>query len=319
MNGLELSQKYYEAYGREMIERIDPDLFMRVSIGLCGEGSQCFGFDDRISQDHDFAPGFCVWLSDEDFSRYGSALQAAYDALPDRFCGFSRENIIAGGRLGVMTGGSFYRRFTGDAEGPRSNMDWLMTPEAHLASATNGRLFHNQNTAFSMTREKLLAFYPEDVRRKKIAARAAVMAQAGQYNLLRLIKREDKVAAGLAFARFAEAAVSMVHLLNRRYTPFYKWGFSSMRTLPKLGGAVAPPLSALVEIPALIGERPAAAVHEEAFQLTEEICAAVAEELRAQALSQTRDNFLHSHAGEIMEGIGDPQLRAMHPMTDCHN
>ena len=130
MKGLELSQKYYEAYGREMIERADPALFMRVSVGLCGEGSQCFGFDDQISQDHDFAPGFCVWLSDEDFSRYGRALQNAYDSLPHRFCGFSRENIIAGERLGVMTGGSFYRRFTGNAEGPQSNMDWLMTPES---------------------------------------------------------------------------------------------------------------------------------------------------------------------------------------------
>ena len=85
MKGLELSQKYYEAYGREMIERADPALFMRVSVGLCGEGSQCFGFDDQISQDHDFAPGFCVWLSDEDFSRYGRALQNAYDSLPHRF------------------------------------------------------------------------------------------------------------------------------------------------------------------------------------------------------------------------------------------
>lgn len=319
MKGLELSQKYYEAYGREMIERIDPALFMRVSVGLCGEGSQCFGFDDQISQDHDFAPGFCVWLSDEDFSRYGRALQNAYDNLPHHFCGFSRENIIAGERLGVMTSGSFYRRFTGAAEGPQSNMDWLMTPEAHLASAVNGRLFHNRNPAFSQTREKLLAFYPEDVRRKKIAARAAIMAQAGQYNLLRLIKREDKVAAGLALARFAEASISMAHLLNRRYTPFYKWGFYNMRTLPKLGEGMAPQLAALVRIPALIGEQPAGSIHEEAFQLTEEICAAATEELRAQALSQTEDNFLQRHAGEIMAGIEDPQLRAMHPMTDCHN
>ena len=319
MKGLELSQRYYEAYGREMIERIDPALFARVSVGLCGEGSQCFGFDDQISQDHDFAPGFCVWLSEEDFSRYGRALREAYDGLPDDFCGFSRKNVIAGERLGVMTSGGFYKRFTGNPEGPQSNMDWLMTPEAHLACAVNGRLFHDQNPAFSRTRERLLVFYPEDVRRKKIAARAAIMAQAGQYNLLRLIKREDKVAASLALARFTEASVSMVHLLNRRYTPFYKWGFYSMRTLPKLGGAVAPLLSALVQIPALIGEKSAGALHEEAFQLTEEICIHTAGELRAQALSRTRDSFLQSHAGEIMEGIEDPQLRAMHPMTDSHN
>lgn len=319
MKGLELSQRYYEAYGREMIERIDPALFARVSVGLCGEGSQCFGFDDQISQDHDFAPGFCVWLSEEDFSCYGRALRDAYDGLPNDFCGFSRKNVIAGERLGVMTSGGFYKRFTGNPEGPQSNLDWLMTPEAHLASATNGQLFHDQNPAFSRTRERLLAFYPEDVRRKKLAARAAIMAQAGQYNLLRLIKREDKVAASLALARFTEASISMAHLLNRRYTPFYKWGFYSMRTLPKLGGEIGPLLSALVQIPALIGERTAGALHEEAFQLTEEICIYAAEELRAQALSQTRNSFLQSHAGEIMEGIRDPQLRAMHPMTDCRN
>ena len=152
MKGLELSQRYYEAYGREMIERIDPALLARVSVGLCGEGSQCFGFDDQISQDHDFAPGFCVWLSEEDFSRYGRALRDAYDGLPDDFCGFSRKNVIAGERLGVMTSGSFYKRFTGSPEGPQSNMDWLMTPEAHLACAANGRLFHDQNPAFSRTR-----------------------------------------------------------------------------------------------------------------------------------------------------------------------
>ena len=267
MKGLELSQRYYEAYGREMIERIDPALLARVSVGLCGEGSQCFGFDDQISQDHDFAPGFCVWLSEEDFSRYGRALREAYDGLPDDFCGFSRKNVIAGERLGVMTSGGFYKRFTGNPEGPRSNLDWLMTPEAHLASATNGQLFHDQNPAFSRTRERLLAFYPEDVRRKKLAARAAIMAQAGQYNLLRLIKREDKVAASLALARFTEASISMAHLLNRRYTPFYKWGFYSMRTLPKLGGAVAPLLSALVQIPALIGEKSAGAQRKYVFIL----------------------------------------------------
>ena len=319
MKGLELSQRYYEAYGREMIERIDLALLARVSVGLCGEGSQCFGFDDQISQDHDFAPGFCVWLSEEDFSRYGRALREAYDGLPDDFCGFSRKNVIAGERLGVMTSGGFYKRFTGNPEGPQSNMDWLMTPEAHLACAVNGRLFHDQNPAFSRTRERLLVFYPEDVRRKKIAARAAIMAQAGQYNLLRLIKREDKVAANLALARFTEAAISMVHLLNKRYTPFYKWGFYSMKTLPKLGETVAPLLASLVEVPALAGKEPAGRLHDTAFHLTEEICAITAKELRAQGLSQVQDNFLQSHLADIMAGIKDPQLQRMHPMADCPN
>lgn len=319
MNGLELSRKYYETYGKEMIESVEPSLFERISAGLCGEGSQCMGFDDTISQDHDFAPGFCIWLTEEDFARYGQALREAYEKLPHSFCGFSRENIIADDRLGVITNSSFYQRFTGSPTGPENNLDWLMTPEAQLAVATNGQLFHNKNRDFSMTRGSLLAFYPEDVRRKKIAARAAIMSQAGQYNLLRLIKRQDKVAVTLALARFTEATISMVHLLNKRYTPFYKWAFFSMKTLPRLADTVAPLLTALADIPALLKKEPTAKLHDTAFKLTEEICAAVAAELRAQGLSQEEDNFLQSHLASLMAGIKDPQLAAMHPMADCPN
>ena len=67
-------------------------------------------------------------------------------------------------------------------------MHWEPSPQspAEIRSKRGG------SRDFSMTRESLLAFYPEDVRRKKIAARAAIMSQAGQYNLLRLIKRQDK-------------------------------------------------------------------------------------------------------------------------------
>ena len=38
MNGMELSEKYYETYGRNMIERCCGADSKNIAVGLCGEG-----------------------------------------------------------------------------------------------------------------------------------------------------------------------------------------------------------------------------------------------------------------------------------------
>lgn len=325
MRGLALARSYYDAYINQLLETV-PEARGRIAAGLVGEGSQCFGFDDELSQDHDFAPGFCIWLSDEDFDRFGAKLQAAYDRLPSDFMGFSRANIIAGDRLGVMPISGFYRRFTGFVPGQaRTPLDWLFTPEPQLAAATNGEIFCDDTGEFTAIRQQLLEFYPEDVRRKKIAARAAVMAQAGQYNLLRLIRRHDRVAVMQALGRFTEAALSMIYLLNCRYMPFYKWAFHGLRIDVngelelKLARELCPLLERLAEVPGLMGSKDFDGAYDLAFDLTETICTAVAAELNAQGLSRSTSPFLQDHLGEIMAGIQDPKLRALPPMLDCQN
>ena len=62
MKGLEIAYKFYEEYGREMIHTMFPQYENKIAAGLVGEGSECFGFDDYISRDHDFDPGFCLWI-----------------------------------------------------------------------------------------------------------------------------------------------------------------------------------------------------------------------------------------------------------------
>ena len=62
MKGLELARKYYEEYGIPMLENEFPETRKYLAVGLVGSGSECLGYDDKISQDHDFEPGFCIFL-----------------------------------------------------------------------------------------------------------------------------------------------------------------------------------------------------------------------------------------------------------------
>ena len=54
MKGLELSREYYEKFGKPMLTENFPELLDKIAVGLCGSGSECFGFDDELSRDHDF-------------------------------------------------------------------------------------------------------------------------------------------------------------------------------------------------------------------------------------------------------------------------
>ena len=307
MTGLALARSYYEAVGRPALEKSVPELLARMAVGLAGEGSECFGFDDEWSRDHDWGPSFCIWLSRDDYQNYGARVQAVYDSLPGEIEGFAarQDGPLSRGRVGCLCAPDWYKRYTGMPEGPQTLAQWRRVPEAFLATATNGEIFNDPSGRFSAVRNRLLLFYPEDVRIKKIVARAAVMAQAGQYNYARSIKRGETVAAQLSLAEFTRAALSMVYLLNRRYAPFYKWLHRGLRGLPRLPRAYA-------QFQLLSTAKPGA----ETEALIEGICLNTAAELRRQGLSGCTDTFLQAHCPEMMERIGDPALRQTHIMEE---
>ena len=114
MTGLELSRAFYEEYGRPMLEEKFPEYKGRIAAGLVGHGSECFGFDDEISRDHDFEPGFCLWIADEDERLFGFRLFRAYAALPAEFHGYrlQKRSVMGGGSKGVHTISAFYSAYT---------------------------------------------------------------------------------------------------------------------------------------------------------------------------------------------------------------
>ena len=80
-NNMERCRAFYEKYGKPMIKEYFGEYETRIAVGVVGEGSDCFGYDDKISMDHDYGVGFCMWLADEDYESIGEELAKRYDEL----------------------------------------------------------------------------------------------------------------------------------------------------------------------------------------------------------------------------------------------
>lgn len=306
MKGLALSELYFETYGRPLLEGKYARYRNRIAAGLVGHGSECLGFDDEFSRDHDFGPGFCLWLTAEDYDVIGVELQRDYNNMPKEFLGFAgRKSTPQGtGRVGVFETGAFYRSLTGYEAPPGKLVQWLHLPEEVLASAVNGKVFMDSDGIFSRIREGF-SHYPNDVRLKKLAGRLGTMAQAGQYNFGRAGRRGDMGAMYFSMAEFCKAAVSAVYLLNDRYAPFYKWQLAGLDQLTLLKD-VRPMLEHLmgVPVPGIAG-----AAAEELEQRIEEICVLIMEELNRQGLSSSWEPFLEVQKQEVELRISDKQIR----------
>ena len=237
MKGIELSEKFYLEFGAPMLHQNFSEIENLIAVGLAGSGSECFGYDDEISRDHDFEPGFCLFLPDEDIidSQTAFALERAYSKLPKEFMGFKRNSLnpVGGNRHGVIRIAEFFKEKTGNADGNLSLKDWFFIPEQSLLEATNGKVFRDDSGKFTAIREKL-AYMPEDVRLKKLAGNLLVMGQAGQYNYKRCVLRGETAAAQLALTEFVKSALNAVFLINRKYIPYYKWSFRALKDLNTL-------------------------------------------------------------------------------------
>ena len=311
VRGLELSELFYNQYGKKMISELFPEYEQVIAVGVAGEGSDCFGYDDEISRDHDFEAGFCLWIPDALERELEFKLSRAYAKLPEEFMGVKRQKQSLWGknRRGVILTGEFYSRFTGRPGVPETLMEWLHTPEYSLACAVNGRVFRDDLGEFSSVRNELMAGYPEDVRRKKIAARAALMAQSGQYNYERCLKHGEAGAARMALYEFVQNGISMIFLLNHRYMPYYKWAFRAARELPRYSGLAAGLEMLLMDEAELI--------HKTGRTIPEQIeavSAGVIGALRDGKLTDGSWDYLEPHAYEVMERISDGNLRNIHVM-----
>ena len=307
MKGLELSERFYKEYGEPMLKERFPHLLPLIAVGLVGAGSECLGYDDDISRDHDFEAGFCIFLPDETIvdRKAEFELERAYSALPKEFMGYKRSVLspVGGNRHGVMRTAEFFAGKTGTPDGVLSLGDWFFLSEQSLAEATDGKIFYDGLGEVTAIRERL-ADMPNDVRLKKLAGNLLVMGQAGQYNYPRCIARGDTAAAQLAVFEFVKAALNVAFLLNRRYAPYYKWTFRALAELSVLSELYG-------ELEYLISSANGEEAGRKA-EIIEGVCARVISELRAQALSGAACEEIEAHAYAVNDKISDGGVRNLH-------
>lgn len=359
LSGLKLARAFWTQMGKPMIAAKYPQYAGRIAAGLVGHGSECYGFDDAYSQDHDFGPRFCLWLTDEDYAAIGEQLEADYEALPRKFSVDAQGRVTfeaharsdasgafpsagagspvtpraqgANRRDGVFRIGDFFESITGYRTAPAQTAphEWLMLQESTLAAATNGEVFADPTGLFSKTRQGFKNM-PDDVRLALISKRLGMIAQAGQYNLPRSLKRGDGAAAWLSIHEFVQATASLVFLVNVPmvvgYMPYYKWQFAALRKLSGSMFALLPNVGEQLETVMRLsstacyggagfgeGGKGAAPAIEKINDVVEQIAVDIVRELKREHLTTSGETFLEWQRPYVEDHIvsDDPVLKSL--------
>lgn len=282
--GLELGRELAHQVAQD-IELNLPDLAPYMCLALVGTGSECLGFDDAISEDHDFTKRCQLFLPADIYETNKERLQSYF-------------KNYAYGTVQVECISEFYQRYTLYSEGPQCEKEFRRVPQDLLCTATNGEVFLDNFGSFTHIRQRLLAYYPEDIRLRKIAYELNQLAQSGQYNLPRMLQRGDTIAASLALHQFVHHYMLLVHLFNKSYAPFYKWLYRHSCTLPILGNTVKHGIVELLDAPIT-----------DTKSHIDRLCSAIIQELQRNGLSTSPIDFLTYQAKEVIQRIQDPLLR----------
>ena len=308
MTGIELARAYWETYGIPMIREQFPEYEEIAAAALTGSGSECYGFDDEVSRDHDFEPGFCLFIPGEEIvdRRTAFQMERAYAKLPAEFMGFRRQkmNPVGGHRHGVFRIDEYFTEKIGCPAEELTAERWLRLPDYALAEAVNGEVFRDDAGLLTDCR-RILREMPEDVRRKRLAGHLLLMAQSGQYNYRRCLRHGETGAAQLAVGEFVRNTLSAVFLLRGIYMPYYKWSFRALKALPG-GEDLGRSLEWLLTTDN--GEELA----EDKYFCMEGIAAEVIGLLQEQGLTEASCGDLEKHAYSVNDGIREGNIRNLH-------
>lgn len=254
MKGLDLCRCYFYKIGLPGLQQHFPSYLDRIACGLFGAGSDVFGFDDEISQDHNWGPRFRLILSSADYAAIGERMQEVLLAeLPAEFEGYEIRGYPPGRgdrHVRVEDIRGFTARTLGYPEVPKNDVAWLGIAEYRLFELHAGEVWHDPQRLVLGLRDAT-AYFPEMVWRKRMAFlwEGLFFAQ----NLVRCAFRGERIAEQIYLAWALHCIMRMAFMLNRHYAPYRKWLHRAFLGLPLLAEKLAPMLTEMMQ-----GESPKA-------------------------------------------------------------
>lgn len=232
IKGLELSRRLFEQRGRPLLQQLG--LLDVCAVGCFGGTSQNAGLDDDWSRDHMWGPYLTFVLKDETCDAHFAELEKAIARMPDEVegvCWIGYDGPEPR-RTGVRETHALLRLLTGLDRPVDSEEDWIPLIERNgflgrrwteqLFDAGQGAVFHGP--WFEEMWRDWTKFVPLNVKLALISRSAFRIWNAGpDYNLRRLIARQDPVGVHLCTSRFVDEVMELGFTLSDRFTPSFKW------------------------------------------------------------------------------------------------
>lgn len=264
MNGLELSRRYFYQAALPLLQSHFPAIASRCAAGLCaggldvGAGSEIYGFDDNLSQDHNWGPRFFLFLSQPDYDQsVGNVRKALSAMLSPTFEGLTIQPTSMQAMHFHVTTPVDNALAALDVDAlPGDDLSWYCIPEHRLCEYAAGLIYYDPMELMGF-RDALLRCYPDSVRRKRLAGAFFMMHTAG--NAIRCAKRGEVNACRSYLDMAITSAIRAVFLLHGRFTPHVKWRLRSLAGIPDISSqwiACVQRLSLSIpqELPALLEE-----------------------------------------------------------------
>jgi hypothetical protein len=242
MQGIELSRRFYAEIVRPWLADAYPQL--RHAAALIGYGSELLGFDDAMSQDHNWGPRVQILVAEADFATAAADIVSRFaDAAPPAFGGVPmgmhnrphpsphREGALGDDRHGLEVGTirDALGYWLGGPE-PATARDWLGLAEQRLIALTAGAVFHDDDGRLTTLRDRL-SWFPRDAWLYKLAAQWRRIAEEQAF-VGRTGDRCDELGSRVIAARLVRDLMRMAFLIERRYAPYPKWFGSAFAQLP---------------------------------------------------------------------------------------